>query len=86
MNATCYFDVVFITSTSMRFFYLVKPVLGKWEVTFGQGGTRFVYESRFEALEVARGAAKMHWTTRNEPSGVLVEEDGDRKELHVFGE
>ena len=69
----------------MRFFYLVKPAQGKWEVTFGRGGTRFVYESRFEALEVARGAAKMHWTSRNEPSGVRVDEDGGLKELHAFG-
>jgi hypothetical protein len=66
----------------VRFFYVVRPIGEQWEVTFSEteGGSVFVYATRHEALQVARGAAKLHWETRQEFSGVEVRE-GDRKRV-----
>ena len=69
-----------------RFDYLVRRVGGRWEVAFGPGGSQFVYESRHEAVQVARGAARLHWETRHEPSGVvLVDDDGDARLVADYG-
>lgn len=57
-----------------RFFYLVRPQGEQWEVTFGGTGDQFVYDSRSEALHIAKGAARLHWEARNELSGVRAED------------
>lgn len=64
-----------------RFFYLVCPYGAKWEVSFGQGGSRFLYGSREEAIQVARGAARLHWESRGDPSGVRLELPGHGVEV-----
>ena len=70
----------------MRFFYVVKPSLGQWEVGFGENGSRFLYAGREEAEQVACGAARLHWETRHEPAGVLLELPGERpREIATFG-
>ncbi|MGH8029323.1 MAG: hypothetical protein ACREO3_05235 [Arenimonas sp.] len=65
----------------MSFVYVVKPVLGQWEVGFGDNGSRFLYAGRDEAEQVARGAAQLHWETRNEPAGVRLELPGERPSI-----
>ena len=70
----------------MRFYYVVRPSLGKWEVGFGENGSCFLYDGREEAEQVARGAAKLHWETRQEPAGVRLELPGERpSEIAVYG-
>ena len=70
----------------MRFFYVVRPALGQWEVGFGEHGSRFVYAGREEAEQVACGAARLHWETRHEPSGVCLELPGERpREIATYG-
>jgi hypothetical protein len=70
----------------MRFFYVVRPALGQWEVGFGEHGSRFLYAGREEAEQVACGAARLHWETRHEPAGVLVELPGeDAAEIAAYG-
>jgi hypothetical protein len=70
----------------MRYYYVVRPSLGQWEVGFGENGTRLLYEGREEAEQVARGAAKLHWETRNEPAGVRIELPGERPmEIATYG-
>lgn len=69
----------------MRFFYVVKPVLGQWEVSFGEQGTRFLYRGRDEAVQVAKGAAKLHWETHHRPSGVRLELPDGAQELASYG-
>ena len=68
------------TRIAPRFFYLVRPVGAKWEVSFGEGGSRFLYGSQEEAVQVARGAAKLHWESRGDPSGVRLDLPGRRPE------
>jgi hypothetical protein len=70
----------------MRFFYVVRPALGQWEVGFGEHGSCFLYAGREEAEQVACGAARLHWETRHEPAGVRLELPGERpSEIAVFG-
>ena len=69
----------------MRFFYVVRPVLGQWEVSFGEHGSRFLYHGRDEAVQVAKGAAKLHWETHHRPSGVRLETPEGAQELASFG-
>jgi len=70
----------------MRFFYVVRPALGQWEVGFGENGSRFLYAGREEAEQVACGAARLHWETRHEPSGVCLELPGERpREIATYG-
>ena len=57
----------------MEFFYRVRPAGDRWEVCLGIPQSSFVYDTLAEARQVARGAAKLHWETRGEPSGVLIE-------------
>jgi hypothetical protein len=72
---------------AIRFFYVVRPSLGKWEVSFGENGSCFLYAGKDEAVQVATGAARMHWETRQEPSGVRLEVPGQSvTELAVFGD
>jgi hypothetical protein len=69
-----------------RYLYIVRPSLGQWEVGFGENGTCFLYAGRDEAVEVARGAARLHWETRNEPSGVRLDLPGEGpREIAAFG-
>ena len=70
---------------SQRFFYLVRHSAGKWEVSFGEDGTRFLYDSLSEAMQIARGAARLHWETRHEPSGVVFESRGPGSVECEFG-
>jgi hypothetical protein len=71
----------------MRFFYVVRPSVGQWEVTFGENGSRFLYGHKEEALQVATGAARMHWESRQEPSGVRLEIPGQAAtEVVAFGQ
>ena len=69
----------------MRFFYVVRPVLGQWEVSFGDHGSRFLYAGREEAVQVAKGAAKLHWETHHRPSGVRLEMPDGPMEVATFG-
>jgi len=68
-----------------RYLYIVRPSLGQWEVGFGENGSCFLYAGREEALEVARGAARLHWETRQEPCGVRLELPGEpAREIESF--
>ena len=70
-----------------RYLYIVRPSCGQWEVGFGENGSCFLYAGREEACEVARGAARLHWETRNEPSGVRLDLPGERpREIASFGD
>ena len=69
----------------MRFIYVVRPVLGQWEVSFGEQGSRFLYGGREEAVQVARGAAKLHWETHHRPSGVRVDTPDGSVEIASYG-
>jgi hypothetical protein len=72
---------------AMRFFYVVRPSVGKWEVSFGEHGSCFLYAGKDEAVQVATGAARMHWESRQEPSGVRLEVPGQEiTEVAVFGD
>ena len=69
-----------------RHFYVVRHQGAAWRVVVeGVGDDLFVYGSREEAEQVARGAAKLHWETRGQPSGVQVEQDGEVSTLVCFG-
>jgi hypothetical protein len=68
-------------NSSGRFVYVVHPYLDRWEVTFGDGGSRFIYDTREEAVEIARRAAKSHWESKGEPAGVRVEVPGSPIEV-----
>jgi hypothetical protein len=69
-----------------RFYYVVRPAETHWEVCVGLDGARIRYGSANEALQVARGAARLHWEARSEPSGVLVEQrDASAREEALFG-
>ena len=71
----------------MRFFYRVRPSGTRWEVLIGCPGSAFVYDSLEEATQVARGAARLHWETRHEASGVIVQlADASEHEECRFGE
>ena len=71
----------------MRFFYRVRPNGTRWEVLIGCPNSTFVYDSLEEAKQVARGAAKLHWENRHEPSGVIVQlADASEHEECRFGE
>ena len=71
----------------MRFFYVVRPSLGKWEVSFGEHGSCFLYHGMDEAVQVASGAARLHWEQRMEPSGVRLEIPGHEvQEVVAFGD
>ena len=70
-----------------RFYYVVRPSLAKWELTFGEQGSRFLYDSREEAVQVACGAARLHWETRAQASGVRLEVDAhDPEVVATYGE
>ena len=69
-----------------RFYYIVRPSADQWEVRVGLQGAPITYVSAHEALQVARGAARQHWQSRGEPSGVLVEAaDCSAREEALFG-
>ena len=71
----------------MRFFYVVRPSLGQWEVGFGEHGSCFLYQGMEEAVQVASGAARLHWEQRNEPSGVRLEIPGESpRNLAAYGD
>jgi hypothetical protein len=65
----------------VRFYYVVRPASDRWEVSFGEAGTRFVYPGREEALQVALGAALRHWQVQHRPSGVRIEGAGMAPEV-----
>jgi hypothetical protein len=69
-----------------RIWYVVSPVQGGWQVTFGVSASPFVYPTRGEAEVIARGAAKLHWDNRQEPAGARLDlADGTRHVLATFG-
>jgi hypothetical protein len=71
----------------MRFFYRVRPIGTRWEVLIGSPDSAFVYDTLEEATQVARGAARLHWETRQEPSGVIVQRaDASEHEECRFGQ
>jgi hypothetical protein len=69
----------------MRFLYVVRPVFGQWEVSFGENGSRFLYQGRDEAVQVAKGAAKLHWETHHRPSGVRLELPDGQLDVASYG-
>jgi hypothetical protein len=56
-----------------RFLYLVQAVGAQWELVFGEGGSRFLYDSEAEALDAARTAARLHRLSQSQPSGVAIQ-------------
>ena len=69
-----------------RIWYVVSPVSGGWQVDFGVAGSPFRYGSQGEAELIARGAAKLHWDNRQEPSGARIDfADGERRVLATYG-
>ena len=69
-----------------RIWYVVSPMQGEWQVTFGVAGSPFRYASRAEAELIARGAAKLHWDNRQEPAGARLDlVDGSRHVLATYG-
>jgi hypothetical protein len=71
----------------MRFVYVVRPNLGRWEVSFGDSGTTFLYQGVEEAVAVATGAARLHWESQGRPSAVRMESPGEEpRELARYGD
>ena len=70
---------------AMRFYYIVRPILGQWEVSFGEHGTRFLYGGRDEAVQVAKGAAKLHWETHHRPAGVRLDTPEGTLDVASYG-
>ena len=68
-----------------RFLFVVRSMCGAWEVTFGAHGACFRFETRAGAIAMAERAAKMHWQTALEPSGVQVIEEDMHEVVAVFG-
>ena len=69
-----------------RTWYVVSPVPGGWQVTFGVAGSPFRYGTQAEAELIARGAAKLHWENRQEPAGARLDlADGSRHVLGTYG-
>lgn len=69
-----------------RFLYYVNPGPEGWDLVFGFDGTRFTFAEQDDALAAARVAAKLHWETLREPSGVyLVSPSAGRQLLEIFG-
>jgi hypothetical protein len=69
-----------------RIWYVVSPAGAQWQVDFGDYGRPFKYPSLEQALQVACGAAKMHWEDRAEPAGARLDLDGgDRRVLATYG-
>ena len=66
---------------SGRFFYNVCRVGSAWELSFGDGGSVFLYDSEQEALEAAHVAARLHWRDLSHPSGVSVEAPDRRRAI-----
>jgi len=62
--------------SARRFRYIVRPCLGQWEVTFGDGGSRFLYATETEAVEVARRACRLHWDAHKAPCEVFLDKPG----------
>jgi hypothetical protein len=69
-----------------RFLYYVSPSADGWDLVFGFDGTRFTFPTEDDALAGARLAARTHWETLREPSGVyLVSPSAGRQLLEIFG-
>jgi hypothetical protein len=77
-------------TTTLRsgwFCFLIRPSVGQWEVSFAGGGTRFLYATQAEAVQVARNAAQQQWEKREEPSCVCLDAPGRPIErIATFGE
>ena len=69
-----------------RLYYIVRPRADQWEVRGGLDGAPSTFVSANEALRMAKGAARKHWQSCGEPSGVLVEQaDSSAREEALFG-
>ena len=69
-----------------RIYYIVRPSADRWEVRSGLDGAPSTFVSAQEALQAAKGAARKHWQSRGEPSGVLFElADSSAREEALFG-
>lgn len=69
-----------------RIWYVVSPIDGQWQVTFGNDTSPFVYATREEAQVVARSAARLHWEDHQDPSGALLMLPGeDRQVIATYG-
>jgi hypothetical protein len=74
------------SSHAHRIWFVVSPVETQWQVDFGEFGNRYRYPSLEQALQVACGAAKLHWEDRSEPSGARLDmADGERRVLATYG-
>jgi hypothetical protein len=65
------------TARIHRTWYVVRPVGGQWEVTFGAERGHFVYPTQDEALTIARNAAQLHHDNRHEPTGARLDLPGE---------
>jgi hypothetical protein len=65
------------TARIRRIWYVVRPVDGLWEVTFGAERGHFVYRTRDEAVAIARDAAHLHHDNRGEPAGARLDLPGE---------
>jgi hypothetical protein len=68
-----------------RLLYLVRAVDDQWEVFFGHTAERGLFATRAEALAAARAAARLHWSTQGQPSGVNVEVEGAFRLSALYG-
>jgi hypothetical protein len=74
------------TNGKYRIWYVVSPLQGQWQVTFGSDASPFLYATREEAQVIARSAAKLHWENHQDPTGALVELPGEtRQVLATYG-
>jgi len=60
-----------------RIWYVVRPAGGQWEVAFGCERGHFFFATRAHAEQIARDAAHLHFSNRNEPSGARVDLPGE---------
>ena len=69
-----------------RLWYVVAPVAGQWQVTFGCDSKPVLYPTQEEALLIARTAARLHWENRQNPTGARLDLPGlARQVLATFG-
>ena len=69
-----------------RLWYVVAPVAGQWQVTFGCDSKPVLYATQEEAQLVARSAARLHWENRQNPTGARLDLPGEtRQVLCTFG-
>jgi hypothetical protein len=73
------------TREPRRLLFTVRAAGEQWEVTFGNTGETTLFELQPDALQAARAAARKHWSTNTQPSGVALEADGGSRLVALYG-